>query len=147
VTVAEIYSPTTGLFTSLSNSTCKSTTNGTSVLLTNKNVFIADTSGGGDLQIFDIASNNCTIIQQSLRGINSFRVTQLKDGRVMLIGGYSSTTKSIVRDINLYDPNSNSISYPGNMRLANDYPLTAVLSDGRVLIYSTSSRATEIYTP
>ncbi len=147
VSVAEIYNPTTGLFTSLSNSSCQSTSNNTAVLLTNKNVLIANTSGGGYLQFFDITSNNCTIIQQSLREINTFPVSLLKDGRVIFAGGYSNATKSFVRDINIYDPNSNSINYPGNMILARTYPLTVVLSDGRVLIFSILSLTTEIYTP
>ena len=148
VSVAEIYNPTTGLFTSLSNSFCRSTNNYTAVLLTNKNVLIADTSIGY-LQFFDIASNNCTIIQQTLRGISGFSIALLKDGKVILAGG--ETTSSYVRELKVFDPNTNTLSYLGNTSKARSRPIAVVLQDGRVLITagtpSATSKITEIYTP
>lgn len=150
ITTAEIYNPSTGIFTIVSNSSCKSSYSETSVLLSNKNVFIADNGTASSIQIFNLSSGNCTTIQQSLRGISSFSITHLKDGRVLLVGGITATNY-YVRELNVFDPNSNTLSNLGNMNQYRIAALSIVLQDGRVLITGgyplDTSKITEIYTP
>ena len=149
ITIAEIYNPSTGLFTVLSNSSCQNTNRNTAVLLSNKNVFVADNGSPKILQIFNASTNICSILQISLRGISSFSVNPLRDGRVLLVGGVANLDS--IKELNVYDPNTNTLNFLGNMRVAKDFPLATTLQDGRVLIngrYSTDdSKITEIYTP
>ncbi len=149
ITIAEIYNPSTGLFTALPNSACQNTNRNTAVLLPNKNVFIADNGSPKILQTFNISSNNCSTLQISMRGIGSFSVNSLKDGRVLLVGGFANGDS--IKELNVYDSNTNTLNFLGNMRVTRDFPLATTLQDGRVLIngrYSTDdSKITEIYTP
>jgi len=150
ITIAELYNPTTGLFTALINSACQNTNRNTAVLLSNKNVFIADNGSPKILQIFNITTNNCSILPISLRGIGGFSVHSLKDERVLLVGGVANGDS--IKELNVYDPNTNTLNYLGNMHVARNFPLATTLQDGRVLInsrYSTedSTRSSEIYTP
>ena len=149
VTIAEIYNPITGLFTTVSNSFCQSTRRETSILLANQNVFIAKTESPSSLQIFDSSIGNCNTIQQSLQGIGYFSIAPLNDGRVLLAGGWDYTTKTDISGLTLYDPNSNMLTYIGNMSSAKIYPIMVVFKDGRVLIIGgvVNSKTTEIYTP
>lgn len=149
VTTAEIFNPATGLFTSLTNSSCQSSNRETSVLLTSKKVFIADTGSYGNLQLFDLSSGNCTIIQLSLGELSGFSIALLNDGRLLLAGGRS--TSGYARNLNIFNPNSNIINYVGNMSKAKYYPITVDLKDGRVLISGGTPsdwlNYAEIYTP
>ena len=149
ITIAEIYNPSTGLFTVLSNSSCQNTNRNTAVLLSNKNVFVADNGSPKILQIFNTSTNICSILQISLRGISSFAITSLKDGRVLLVGGFANGYA--IQELNVYDPNTNTLNFLGNMQVAKYYPLATTLLDGRVLMngsYSTDdSKISEIYTP
>jgi hypothetical protein len=88
-------------------------------------------------------------LQISLRGISSFAITSLKDGRVLLVGGFANGYA--IQELNVYDPNTNTLNFLGNMQVAKYYPLATTLLDGRVLMngsYSTDdSKISEIYTP
>lgn len=160
VTTLELYNPSTGLFTILANSSCQSSNSGNSILLADKNVFIADNLYPISLQIFDLILNNCSTINQSLyNGISDFSIASLKDGRVLLIGGVieaSSTypdapTTFYSRKLNVYDSNLKIVSYLGDMNKARSFAKAVVLKDGRVLITGgypgSESRIAEIYTP
>lgn len=118
-------------------------------MLTSKKVFIADTGSYGNLQLFDLFSGNCTIIQLSLGELSGFSIALLNDGRLLLAGGRS--TSGYARNLNIFNPNSNIINYVGNMSKAKYNPITVVLKDGRVLISggtpSDFLNYAEIYTP
>ena len=76
-------------------------------------------------------------------------IAPLNDGRVLLAGGWDYTTKTDISGLTLYDPNSNMLTYIGNMSSAKIYPIMVVFKDGRVLIIGgvVNSKTTEIYTP
>ena len=152
VSTIEIYNPATGLFSIINNSLCEFSSGFSgenSVLLSNKNVFIADNGYPAGLQIFDSSTSNCSSLQVSLRGVGNFSIAPLKDGRILLVGG--ATVDKYVSELNIYNPNSNTLSYLGNMSIARSYTQNVILNDGRVLITRGSppryAKIVEIYTP
>ncbi|MET0403926.1 MAG: kelch repeat-containing protein, partial [Cystobacter sp.] len=70
--------------------------------------------------------------------------TKLLDGRVLVVGGYQTTTE-------LFDPASNTWSRTGSARTTHRYHTATLLTDGRVLVTgvvsASSNISAEVYDP
>ncbi len=75
----------------------------------------------------------------------------LKDGRVLITGGYSYSKMNLNKDLSksaeLYDPKTRKFTRTSNMNFPRAYHSTILLNDGRALIVGGGPKNAEIYNP
>jgi LysM repeat protein len=140
-TYAEVYDPSTGLFSSIGPMP-GSCTFCTATLLNDGRVLIAR---GGDQfpqpsLLFDPSTNTfATTGSETTTRINQ-TATLLSDGRVLIAGGFDGTLANTLATAELYDPKTGTFSPTGSMTTARVSQAT-LLADGRVLIAGGTSAA------
>jgi Kelch motif len=132
-TYAEVYDPSTGLFSALGPMP-GSCTFCTATLLNDGRVLVAR---GGDPEpslLFDPDTNTfaTTGSETTTRIIQT--ATLLSDGRVLIAGGFDGTLANTLATAELYDPKTGTFSPTGSMTTARTGQTANLLSDGRVLI-------------
>ena len=85
-------------------------------------------------EIFHPATNTFTVSPVN-NGIFCAGQVTLADGRVMTVGGFTSTAVG-TKKVNIFDPQTQTWTSGPDMHLARWYPSATVLSDGRVLVLS-----------
>jgi WD40 repeat protein len=154
---AELYDPATGKFTLIANKMTSPRGGPIAALLTNGDVLIA---GGEERNNMSLASAEIfhvkTLSFQSTGSMRHARIshtaTLLKDGRVLITGGYGNSVASTAE---LYDPKSGTFTETGSMGTARCKHTAGLLPDGRVLIAGGSDsrgwdrnlNSAEIYDP
>jgi hypothetical protein len=82
--------------------------------------------------VYDPASRNIAPKPNLAWARDYHTATLLKDGRVLIAGGYNGD--GILSTAELYDPATGTFSQPGNMSMYRDGHAATLLRDGRVLI-------------
>jgi len=108
--------------------------------------------GASSAEVFDQATGAFTLIGNMTAGRVGQTATLLTDGRVLITGGWTSS--SPIATAELYDPSTGAFSPTGNMTSARGAHTATLLRDGRVLIIGGASDQTnagsntaEIYDP
>lgn len=95
-------------------------------------------------QTFSYTSNNLSVARQS------FGITTLNDGRVILAGGNSSGNNlggSGVAAVDIYDPATNQFQPAASMNFGRSLHAQVSLSDGRVAVIGGAQTTAEIFDP
>jgi hypothetical protein len=134
-TYAEVYDPSTGLFSAVGPMP-GSCTICTATLLNDGHVLIAR---GGDPEpslLFDPDTNTFATTGSETTTRISQTATLLSDGRVLIAGGFGVQGGPLVglASAELYDPKTGKFSPTGSMITARCFQTATLLSDGRVLI-------------
>jgi hypothetical protein len=155
---AEIYDPTTGIFTLLANSMITFRAYHTATLLPNGKVLLA----GGDqdvsiafealntAELFDPATNTFTSTGPMTTPRFLHTATLLSNGQVLVAGGDGNTIL-VNNSAELYD-GANSFASTGSMLIARDRHTATLLPNGTVLVAGGSDGSTflasaELYAP
>lgn len=83
------------------------------------------------LYCWNVAEESMMRVKRDKPATNS-SVVQLRDGTIMVVGGYFLSDLS--RDIDIYDPDTMQCVKQSKMLIAIDYPICACLPNGNVLI-------------
>jgi hypothetical protein len=70
----------------------------------------------------------------------------MSDGRILVVGGHG-TTLTGTRDVNIFDPATNTWTAAGKMAYARWYPTVTALPDGRMLALGGADATTTSYVP
>ena len=124
----------------------------TATLLPNGTVFLTSTLYAG---VFDPTKGKFSLTSRMDSSRTGHTATLLKDGRVLIVGGYSGSAEDRMVGRNLiYDPTSKALSEAGNLQFDRTNHKAVLLQGGRVLIAGglkadgqTSVRTAEIYDP
>ena len=58
----------------------------------------------------------------------------LRDGRVLIVGGYTPDGRGVIRSAEVWDPRTQTSKPAGQMRISRAQPSATLLADGRVLV-------------
>lgn len=154
---AELYDPTSDTYTA-TGSMNNSSSNRVATLLKNGKVLITDVAGSSSsskvAELYDPDTGTFSTtgsINASYRYGNT--QTLLSNGKVLIAGyGYYYNTSAIYSATELYDPDTETFSYTGDMGTTRQDHTATLLPDGKVLIvggyYSSSYYSTaELYDP
>ncbi len=126
-------------------------TNHAVVPLSSTRAFIAGgrTQGGlviSATEIFDAVSNGYVAGPTMLTPRESFSMTRLQNGKILITGGSNATGK--LNSAELYDPVANTITpIPGVMNFARSGHTATLLADGTVLLAGGGNATAEIFNP
>ena len=132
---AEVFDPTTNIFTSAQNLSTPRASH-TATLLPNGKILIAGGYNGDYLnssEIFDPTTNRFTSAGRMVTARSGHVATLLNNGRVLLAGGVG-TGWTFLADAELYDPKTNTFTATGAMQAARESHTATLLNDGKVLI-------------
>ena len=159
---AELYDPSTGVFTATSLPMNQGRDSHTATLLNNGTVVIVGgilfTPGVGDSaadnEIYDPVAGTFTATGASLVPRDSHTANLLKDGTVLIAGGESPAGLPLTPNAEVYDPVAQTFSGVGNMLIANlEHDTATLLNSGQVLVAGgvcfscNSTNTTEVYDP
>jgi hypothetical protein len=160
---AELFDPATGTFTATGNMNRYRRLH-RSTELANGKILITGGLGGQNAtdnglptmgEIYDPATGVFTPTTNPLNtGRRSHQAILLRTGKVLIVGGYTTGTPSALSNTaELYDPDTDSFAWTGNMSAARA-PFLTMLPDGKVLVSNgvdattgTPIGAVEIYDP
>lgn len=139
---AEIYDPGTNSFAPTGNMVVPRYFH-QAVLLSNGKVLLVcgeygsqypfTASPGADL--YDPASGTFSSASAMITpGRDSCTATALQNGKVLIAGGYNTTTQLPMADAELYDPVANQFTSVGNMTVARNGQTATLLNNGKVLL-------------
>jgi hypothetical protein len=147
---AEIYDPTTGLF-SYTGSLVQRRQNHTANLLADGRVLIAGGDNGAYLNVCEVFSPSGSAFSPvgSLTFARSFHTaTTLADGRVLIAGGGDNT---LVTTCEIFTPGTNAFTATGDLATGRFSAAAALLSNGSVMIAGGQSSgvltSVEVYSP
>lgn len=140
---AELYDPTTGIWTLTGNTKCTRADVRTATLLFDGKVLIA---GGGCEELYNPVTRTFTLTG----GMNEWRIyhtaTRLADGRVLVAGGIMDNWDGTpIGSAEIYDPATGRWTLTGALGEARFAHTATLLRDGRVLVLGYSSA--ELYDP
>ncbi len=153
--LAEIYDPATGAFSTAGEMTVPRADH-TTTLLPNGLVLISAGSTGRSIneavtqtaELFDPVTNRFTATGGLAVPRHKHAAVQLRDGKVLVIGGADSRLRGFYNSAELYDPATGKFSATGGMSAAR-YKIrdaAVLLVDGRVLVAGGGTRL-EVYDP
>ena len=139
---SELYDPTTGVWTLTGSLNTARMWFGQPVLLADGRVLIAggtDVSGYNDfasVEVYDPAAGAWSYTGSLNTPRRGARPIRLQDGRVLLASGAHGLPNGnrFLFTSELYDPTNGTWSYTGNVHVAREGYVPALLNDGRVLI-------------
>jgi len=157
---AEIYSPTTGMFTATANNMSADRSIATATLLNTGLVLIAGGDGGGtSADLYNPATQAFTPTGPSNVARESATATLLQNGEVLIVGGRdpSSGTGGALPSAELYDPTTGAFTLlTATLAFPREFHTATLLNNGQVLIAggtsntesaSTSPGYEELYNP
>lgn len=150
---AELFDPVTGLTRRLNTAMNQARTLHTATLLANGKVLIV--AGGSDSgELYDPATETFTLVPNRLPlSIAGQTAVTLKDGRILLAGGYDYDNEYwvSVNIATIYDPGTNRFTQTGSMVSPRRMHCATLLNDGRVLVAggkdATDYDTAELYNP
>jgi len=152
---AEVYNPTLHLFLPAGGLAVPRYWGHTATLLPNGKVLVA---GGASCatpcaalasaELYDPATNKFSPTGPMLRARSFHAAVTLRDGRVLIVGGFDPASDARIASAELYDPVTNRFSAAASMNTARIQPSAVMLRDGRVLVSDISTIGTlDIYDP
>jgi hypothetical protein len=140
-TTAELFDPIAGTFSLLPNQMNIGRYRHTATLLPNGKVLIAggDTSSVGTgvtntAELFDPVSETFTLLPSMASPRWSHTATLLPDGKVLIVGGLSSSDFMVTNTAELFDPLTNSFTTTGSMSVPRYFHTATLLTNGKVLV-------------
>jgi hypothetical protein len=133
---AELYDPTTGMFTLTAHSLAIARSGPTATLLASGKVLIAGggaTPAGAPLktaELYDPMADTFTLITSGMSVERRFHTaTQLTDGKVLVAGGLIKPGSTATVSADLYDPVTNTFHFTGPMASARLYHTATILGN------------------
>jgi uncharacterized protein (TIGR03437 family) len=131
--LAELYDPNTGQFTSAGNMQFLHGQGLTATLLKNGTVLIVGgTDAPSGAELYDPVSGKFMSLGSTVSPHASHTATLLNDGRVLIAGGLNAGQSSAASEI--YDPTAGKFSSTSPLGTAREGQTATLLTDGRVLI-------------
>ncbi len=153
---AELFDPQRGTFSATGSMTLGRSAAVATLLLDGRVlvaggsiVLSADTGDAtASAELFDPQSATFSATGSMTRGRAAPAATLLRDGSVLIAGGWNSDAISGLSSAERFDPRSGTFARTGSMTTAGRSPTAGLLSDGRVLIVqSDGSGFVELYDP
>jgi hypothetical protein len=153
---AEVYVPATGKFAATGS--MKTPREGAqAIVLSDGRVLVVGGDQGdagiGQLmltsaEIYDPVSGKFTSTGSMTEARTHFTATRLLDGRVLVAGGYNTTSESgSTASAEIYDPSSGTFGPTGPMAVNRSDQTATLLKDGRVLVAGGGGGTDETYDP
>ncbi len=135
---AEIYNPTTGMFTATANNMSLDRVGATATLLNTGLVLIA--GGGTSADLYDPSTQTFTPTGPLNVARSYAAATLLQNGEVLIAGGRGSS--GALTSAELYDPSAGTFTLlTASMAFAREFHTATLLNDGQVLIAGGTSSA------
>ncbi|HET8925758.1 MAG TPA: kelch repeat-containing protein [Candidatus Acidoferrum sp.] len=137
---AELFDPTTNIFTLLSSSMVVARGGHVATLLSSGKVLITGgiTTGGlpvASAELFDPVTNTFTATSQPMTTARYLhQASLLPNGQVLLTGGLSALPSNVLSSAELYDPIANTFSATGSMATPRYEHASSLLFTGNVLV-------------